>query len=140
MNDIYYTKSCIGIKIPYSKLFKIKTRGCSHSLPTQKKAKFCMFCGKRLWINNKELNEKDNKLYGFDFFTNSAFFEKGNPKYAFIGVIIKTFYGNPPTVQKLPDLYIKNMKSIKSDLKRALTPLKLWKEKDFGVWIVMLTE
>jgi len=137
MSTSYYAITCIGAKIPYDKLFtKTKIRVCNHPLPKQKEAEFCMECGNPLWRTKekpiKEYNEPNDKLCGLNLCIVDNRLE--DTEYVFVGKIAKASQEEQFIMTKSLD---SDTKCLKSVLKNALTPLKLWEEKDFGMWTVL---
>lgn len=131
----YSGQAIIGVKISDPLLVK-QTRGCRHP---EQNARFCSECGQPMWHSSKELNPK---LDALDEYNNphpsglQICHSTDNEEY-FVGMYMtctgSSRSNNNITKTDLPSVL--NVEEVKVKLKEYLGDL--YKEKEFGLWVVL---
>jgi hypothetical protein len=145
--DAVHAKALIGIEIDPMKLFRDeKIRGCTHPEEDIAGANFCRKCSAPSWKDvvvtadgvepkndylaskikgeSKTIIGEVRSVCGMPVIRHSS----GR---MFLGSLVETRSANlAPVVMKTPDA-----ERLQSSLKTKLTPLGLWDEANFGVWV-----
>ncbi len=130
----YTAKTIIGIKVDSSKLYtETEVRTYDHDYPRD--IRYNPIDGRKLWEAFREPIEgydpDGDDFLGFQF-TNGYEWEE-----IYIGGIVsEAERGN--NYEEFEDIDDLNIKKVKAEMKKKLSPLKLWDEDSFGLWTVLV--
>ncbi len=125
MSVSYYSYAVIGCQIPLGKLFKEEVVEFVHRHTTLPDTNFCPICGEV--VRKKEVVEIDleDKLGVLELIWST------DQREAFIGYFVKADDGTPSRFMD-----ISNTLQMKEDIKNILSPLGMWDEKKFSLYVV----
>ena len=135
MSMTAYAVFAVGVKVHEKDLYlDKKVRGCKHA--AKDNAKFCPECGKPMWDETtaprKEYDESQDTFCGFDIVRSGT--DGDSVIIGFEGVKAGDY--EQPMMMSIPHWSDKNLEDTKRQLKEKLEPLGLWKEKNFGQWLI----
>jgi hypothetical protein len=127
----------IGVELDPKALYtREMVRTCNH--PVSGADKFCPHCGKQVWTERRapipEYDVENGKLFEMRVFSTG---EEDHKRY-FTGVMtpqagIYVGMAQKANLSDTPDV----VANTKAALEQLLLPLGLWKERSFGLWVVM---
>ncbi len=127
MSASYYSYAVIGCQIPLGKLFKEKIVTYEHRHTTLPDTNFCPTCGEVIRKTEVEEIDFEGKLGVLELIWTT------DQREAFIGYFIKV--ANYDTKQ-FGFMDISDVSSMKENIRTILSPLNLWDESKFSLYIV----
>lgn len=140
MSVTYHAAAIVGCKIDKSEIFFLrKVRLCEHPLPDEnlqllypkESTKFCQDCGKKLWKKEEkpipQYDPDEEILCGLRVFSNKY------DDFVIVAIRFVTTDDNYPKM--LASRAVDD--TMRSSLKIALQPHRLWDDRAFGIWVIM---
>jgi len=130
-----HSHAVIGVKLPKPPFIKGQAPGCEHNV--EEDTAFCPHCGKPAWeeceVPMRGYEPDDEKLCGFDVVLGE---NNDGPTY-YVGIVTASNpYGEFDGYSAININW--SLPGIRDTLRKALRPLGLWKDENFGLWTILV--